>query len=182
MSRVANVLIPAVLVACACRGPTLQLDNPGQHRTFVDGVEVGSKPTTKLPFRYYGTTRWDALPADVEHPELGRRADWDHLPASETVAIDPPASLLLFPFDFGVELVVRLVGVTGDQTARIAVPETPPDERVEMIPPDAIGALGDRARAARRARCTTKRCRRPARACSCTASAGSAAAARRCAT
>jgi hypothetical protein len=149
MSRVATFLIPALLAVAACRGPALQLDNPARHRTFVDGVEVSGKQKGKLPFRYYGTTRWDALPADVEQEHGRFEADWDHLPASETVAIEPPASLLLFPLDFGVELVVRLFGVTGDQTARIAVPETPPEQRVQMIQPAAIGALGDRARAAR---------------------------------
>ncbi|MFY9345952.1 MAG: hypothetical protein WAT39_25905, partial [Planctomycetota bacterium] len=67
-----TVRIPEALLVltAACTGPALHVDNPQRHPVYVDGVAT-SAPS--LPFRYYGTTRWDAVPADV-----GGKADFEH--------------------------------------------------------------------------------------------------------
>ncbi|MCA8965421.1 MAG: hypothetical protein H6838_11345 [Planctomycetes bacterium] len=53
------------LAAGACTGPHTTIHNPEGHRVFVDGRELDR---TSLPFRYYGTSRWDAQPRDLGQP------------------------------------------------------------------------------------------------------------------
>lgn len=120
----------ALLTGCAAanpaarRGsaPSLRLDNPTGNRCFVDGL---STTASVLPFRYYGTTRIDAQPAD-----LGSRPDWDHLPTSHTVEVTPPASPWLFPFDLVVEVARRTFGGTDDATVAVTVDPAPPSARI----------------------------------------------------
>ncbi len=144
----AFVLLPALLGGAACTGPALHIDNPERHPVFVDGVAVPraqAAPTTTLPFRYYGTTRWDAVPAEREG-----RSDFTHRPASESVVTEPPLTGWLFPLDFPVDLVSRLLHGRGDATATVRVTPTPPSSRAE---PDSAkanaDALRERARLAR---------------------------------
>lgn len=134
--------VVAALALGACTGPSLQLVDAAADTVFVDGVETGA---TTLPFRYYGTTRWDALPADVDG-----FADFERLPGSATVALPAPVSGWLFPLDFPLELAARLLRGRGDVTARIELPATPPDRiALPEILPETIGAMSARARAAR---------------------------------
>jgi hypothetical protein len=109
-------------MAGACTGPALHVDNPGGHTVYLDGKQT--KAGTK-PFRYYGTTRWDALPADRDdRPGL---ADFRRIPTSQAVAIEAPAPLWIFPFDFPLELFARLTDGRVDTTTRIEVRPAPND-------------------------------------------------------
>ena len=132
-------------VATACTGPALHIDNPGQHTVFVDGRATTA---TSLPFRYYGTTRWDAVPADV-----GGRSDWRHQPKSQLVLMPVPVSAWIFPLDFPLELLARAANGRGDVTTQIAVDPAPGDRRTEDESANAeVAALAERAKAARIAR------------------------------
>lgn len=137
--------VAAVLaaLAAACTGPTLRVDNPDRHVVFLDGVQTrgGVKP-----FRYYGVTRWDALPADRGRGERAR-ADWTRAPTSEEVAIPPPASPWLFPFDLGIELVARVLHGRDDRTTTVrarAVASPPPE--LAAADGEALAARGREAR------------------------------------
>ena len=136
----------AVLVGAACQGPALHVVNEGGHRVFVDGVET-DEPT--LPFRYYGATRWDALPIEPDERGLPRFA---LSPASGTVRVPPPASPWLFPLDLPVELVVRLLHGRRDATANVELSPRTDATSDREIPTAELGALSGRARTARVAR------------------------------
>jgi hypothetical protein len=138
-------LLGATAVSGSCTGPATHIHNPDGHRVFVDGLEVG-RP--ELPFRYYGTTRWDATPADK-----AGKPDWTLLPSSQAVELPPPASLWLFPLDFPLELAQRALFGRRDTTATISLPATPQDLLVEpeVRPPD-LGRITERAMAARMSR------------------------------
>ncbi|MCA8950933.1 MAG: hypothetical protein KDE27_15625 [Planctomycetes bacterium] len=111
----------------------------------MDGVRE-RRPT--LPFRYYGTTRIDVLPAD--RPE--GTPDWELRPASIALPQPPPANPWLFPFDFVLEAGGRLFG-ERQFVATIAPAPTPPELRVERdIRPTGIDQVRARADAARIAR------------------------------
>lgn len=135
----------AALAASACTGPTLRLDAEGQHPLFVDGVAA---TPGELPFRYYGTTRWDALPADVDG-----RADWAKRPTSGAVDVPPPAPMWLFPFDFPIELALRALRGRCDQAATVRVDPAAVDPRGETeIVNLELAGLAARARQARASR------------------------------
>jgi len=120
--RTTLLLVAATLAsATACTGPALHVQNPDGHPVFVDGVAV-TDPS--LPFRYYGTTRWQALPKD-----RAGRADWDHLPTSERVVMLPPVTPWLFPLDFPLELLARLANGRADTTVNVTVQPRPADPR-----------------------------------------------------
>lgn len=140
LAAVRPALLGALLAGCT--GPQLHLVAAGPDRVFVDGVETGA---TSLPFRYYGTTRWDALPADVDG-----FADFARQPGSATVPLPAPASGWLFPLDFPLELLSRAVYGRGDTTVHLELSPTPPEQlAVPEILPEAVGELSARARAAR---------------------------------
>jgi hypothetical protein len=143
-ARRATALAAALAaLAAACTAPRTVLDNPAGHRVFVDGAAAG-KPV--LPFRYYGTSRWDALPADVEPG----RPDWSLRVAGDSVQQPPPVSLWLFPLDFPLEAVRRAVMGREDVIARIELPPTPKDQRVDdETVPAGSRQLVDRAHLAR---------------------------------
>ncbi|HEX6811536.1 MAG TPA: hypothetical protein VF384_07925 [Planctomycetota bacterium] len=126
----------------ACTGPVTHIDNPGAHRVFVDGLETDAQ---ELAFRYYGTTRWDAMPTDK-----AGKPDWKLLPASQQVEQPWPASPWLFPLDLPLELVQRVFSGREDTTAKITLPATPPELLVEpeARPPD-LGHFTARAQQAR---------------------------------
>jgi hypothetical protein len=90
--------LSAALLLVGCAGPTLQIDNPNEHRVFVDGVEE-ARP--ELPFRYYGTVHCDVLPANAP-PDS--RQQFRGLPTRHAVVVAPPASPWWFPFDLPIEL------------------------------------------------------------------------------
>ncbi|MBL9079682.1 MAG: hypothetical protein JNL08_19415 [Planctomycetes bacterium] len=162
---------PRLLLACscvlpACAGPALHLHGVDAARVFVDGREVaapraaeddpsaGPEPdpgppvdptVARVPFRYYGTTRWHALPRDHSDGE----PDWAHQPAAATVALPAPASPWLFPLDFPLELAQWAFG-RGDTHVEIDLPatpamRTPPPE----VPLPGLTELAGRAAAAR---------------------------------
>lgn len=132
-------------VAAACAGPTLRLDEAEGHTVFLDGT--AAQPG-ELPFRYYGTARWDALPRDVDG-----RADWTHVPTSGEVEIAPPAPGWLFPFDFFVEVADRALHGPAPATAAVRVDAAAPDPRGETeIVNIELAQLAARARAARASR------------------------------
>jgi len=132
-------------LAGSCTGPSTHLDNPGRHVCFVDGR---LERRTELPFRYYGTSRVDALPAD-----LASEPDWSLQPSSQAVPMPPPASPWLFPFDFPIELVRRMLLGREDTAVVIALRPTPPELRVQPeIRPIGLEQVDERARAARIAR------------------------------
>lgn len=128
-----------------CAGPELHLANPDGHAVFVDGVAT---PVTTLPYRYYGTVQWDALPKDA-----GDRADWTRVPTRGAVAIAPPAPGWLFPFDFFVEVADRALNGRVDAAATVQVDAATPDPRGETeIVNIELARLATRARAARSSR------------------------------
>lgn len=131
----------------ACSGPRLHLQNPEGHPTFVDGVRTEA---STLPFRYYGTTRWDALPKDIDEGR-GPRPDWQRRPTHQEVAVPWPASPLLFPLDLPLEFTSWLLGGQQDVTATVAVPPVASVEPGDGGPGAAAG-LRQRAAAARAAR------------------------------
>ena len=106
-------LLLATVLVISCTGPKLHLDNPERHRVFVDGRLTWAE---SLKFRYYGVTRWDAIPADRDG-----LPDWERRPASREIAIAPPAPPYLFPLDLPIELASWLLGGTGDTTTTIEV-------------------------------------------------------------
>jgi hypothetical protein len=149
----------------ACKGPALHVQNPERHEVFVDGRRLappdpraealarqrrGDEPAAPegvdvVPYRYYGTTTLDVVPADQ-----GGYADFAHRPQRAAVAIDEPVTPWLFPLDFPLELLRRVALGAEPTTAAVALPVVPPEQRIdlEIAPADAT-ALGDRARAAR---------------------------------
>jgi hypothetical protein len=143
--RTSCLLAAALVAAASCHGPALHVENPDGHTVFLDGVATTAG---EKRFRYYGTTRWDALPAEHNH-----RLDTAHLPTSERVEIPAPASQWLFPFDFPIELVARLFGGRGDQTTVVQVREAPDDPRNESDRVNAeLPLLAERGRKARASR------------------------------
>ncbi|MBL8729929.1 MAG: hypothetical protein JNM25_15995 [Planctomycetes bacterium] len=153
---------PRLLLACAsllptaCSGPATILHNPDGHRVFVDGREVPRpSPRTatraaaaggqQLPFRYYGISRWDAVPADVDD-----LPDWDLQPASAAIDLAPPVSMWLFPLDFPLEVARRALVGSEDHPVAIVLPPTPPEQIVPTeVPPAGLGQLLERAETAR---------------------------------
>ncbi|MBL8749465.1 MAG: hypothetical protein JNK78_09920 [Planctomycetes bacterium] len=137
---------PTVLLACltgACSGPATIVRNPAGHRVFVDGAAVAEP---ELPFRYYGTGRWSALPADREHDE----PNWSLQVAGGTIDQPAPASPWLFPLDFPIEVVRRALLGREDVAADIVLPAVPADQRIEAeVPPTGQSDLDARARRAR---------------------------------
>ena len=134
-----------VLLGAACHGPALHIDNPDQHQVFVDGRRVYK---SELPFRYYGTTRWDALPADVDGGP-----DWTHRPGSEQVTITPAISPLLFPLDLPIDLLWWIAGGHDDVTTTITLPTTDAQQRAESeLGNLQLAELVERALAARASR------------------------------
>ncbi len=132
----------AVCALAACEGPRTIVANPDEHPTFVDGRRLAAD---SLPFRYYGTSRWDALPKDGE-----RRPDFARQPASAAIELPPPASPWLFPFDFPLEVLRRLTVGREDVTATVALPPTPPEQVVHSgVRPVEVDQLAERAAAAR---------------------------------
>jgi len=119
-----------LLAFAACTGPATHIHNPDGHRVFVDGLETTK---TELPFRYYGTSRWDATPAD----QAGK-PDWKLLPASQSLELPPPASLWIFPLDLPLELAQRAFSGREDTSASIRLPATPQEWQFEseVRPPD----------------------------------------------
>jgi hypothetical protein len=97
-----------------------------------------------LPFRYYGATRWDALPRD-----LGDNADFNHRPTSRIVQLPAPVSPWLFPLDLPLEILSWVVSGPTQHTTTVAVDITPPEQRVGETAPVDLGSFADRARAAR---------------------------------
>jgi len=142
-----RTLLLLALGTIACRGPSLHLDNPDGHPVFVDGVRLppATDGTHTLPYRYYGTTRWDAVPKDLDGD-----ADWEHQPASATVTIAPPAPPLLFPLDLPIELVSWLLHGKPPTTAVVALPHSSAAELAATAPANRqLGAVQQRAMAAR---------------------------------
>ena len=131
-----------LLAFAACTGPATHIHNPDGHRVFVDGLETTK---TELAFRYYGTSRWDATPADKN-----RKPDWELLPASQPLELPPPASPWLFPLDLPLELAHRAFFGREDASAMISLPATPRDWlfESEVRPPD-LGHFTARALQAR---------------------------------
>jgi hypothetical protein len=140
------LFVCACLLPVACTGPVTHLHNPAGHRLFVDGIEVAPAPDgQRLPHTYYGTSRWDAAPADRDG-----EPDWSRQPASAAFVRPWPASPWLFPLDFPLEVAHRAVVGRGDQTVVIVLPPTPADLVVPAeVPPAGLGELVDRATAAR---------------------------------
>jgi hypothetical protein len=143
--RPEGLLVGLLCALAACTGPSLRLDEPDGHPLFVDGQATTAGET---PFRYYGTTVWDALPRDVDG-----RADWSRRPTRGTVAVPPPAPLWLFPFDLPVELVHRALHGRPDQAVAVEVAPATPEPRGEAeIVNVELARLAARARAARSSR------------------------------
>jgi hypothetical protein len=137
-----TVVAPGLLAFAACTGPATHIHNPDGHRVFVDGLETTK---TELPFRYYGTSRWDATPADKQG-----EPDWKLLPASQPLELPPPASLWLFPIDLPLELAHRAFFGREDTTATIRLPATPADMQIEAeVRPQDLGHFTARALQAR---------------------------------
>jgi hypothetical protein len=136
------------IACCACTGPGLRVVNPAGDTAFVDGAGIGTADTT-LPFRYYGTTRWDALPADTP----GGRADWNRSPGSAQVTLPAPAPHWLFPLDLPLELLRRVFVGRADVTTTIELAPLPATLAVhDEVAPAGLSETSRRARAARTTR------------------------------
>lgn len=144
-------LVVYCCAACACTGPSLHIDNPGAHPVYLDGK---ADARHEVPFRYYGTTRWDAEPADVlERPTGPLVPDWRHLPTSRSIELPPPASPWIFPLDFPLELLARLANGRADVHTTVEVQPAPLDTREEAeVLLTEMPALRQRAQEARIAR------------------------------
>ena len=131
-----------LLAFAACTGPATHIHNPDGHRVFVDGLETAK---TELPFRYYGTSRWDATPVDK-----GGRPDWNLLPASQAIDLPPPVTPWIFPLDLPLELAHRAFSGREDSNTTIRLPVTPAEMQIEAEarPPD-LGHFTARALQAR---------------------------------
>ena len=126
-------------VVAACQGPSLKLSSDGPR--YVDGR---SEPSDELPFRYYGTTVIDVMPADLENGT----PDWSRSPVRGEVAMPAPASPWLFPFDLPVELFRRSMGLVEPFEANVETTEAE-EPVVAGYLPGGIPALRQRANAAR---------------------------------
>jgi hypothetical protein len=137
--------LACLLLATACTGPCTVVHNPEEHRVFVDGLAAKAD---LLPYRYYGTGRWDAVPGDRDgHP------DWSRSMASGPIEMPPPASPWLFPLDFPLELLRRAWFGREDVHVTIEVPSAGDDAVVEPgVPPHGVDAMVARAQAPRNAR------------------------------
>jgi hypothetical protein len=144
------------LAACcaaagACTGPSLHVANPDGHTLYLDGV---ASRGGEVPFRYYGTTRWDAEPADRRtRPNAPPGADFTHLPTSRLVPVPAPASPWIFPLDFPLELLARLANGRADTHTTVEVTPAPRDPRedAEFLTHE-MPALRTRAQQARTSR------------------------------
>lgn len=126
----------------------LRVENPGKHDVFLDGRRVYAKD---VKFRYYGTSRWDALPADVNG-----QPNWSLRPTSQDVEIAPPAPAWLFPLDLPLELIAWAVTGNGDTTTVVALQPTDAQRRAESELGNAqLAAMAERALAARASRTST---------------------------
>jgi hypothetical protein len=110
------------LLAAGCSGPTTYVENPDSNPFYVDGR---AESRTELPFRYYGTSQIDMVPADGPRgPDFGRRTE------RRAVAMPLPASPWLFPLDFPIELVSWLFAGQTEPTVTIEPPQIAPKDRV----------------------------------------------------
>lgn len=135
----------SLALAAACHAPSTHLDNPGQHTCYLDGVQ---ETRDEVPFRFYGTSRIDVIPANLNAPQAG--PDFEHQPTSVLVTTPVPANPWLFPLDFVLEAADRMVSPPQDQTVAIAPTPTPPEQRTEPgVRPAGLDALSQRAAAAR---------------------------------
>ncbi|MCA8976988.1 MAG: hypothetical protein KDC98_19855 [Planctomycetes bacterium] len=131
--------------ACAGPGPATVIANPQQHRCFLDGVQQQRR---HVPFRFYGTSRIDVVPADVRG-----RPDWSRRPGSIAVQLSPPVSPWLFPLDFFAEIYERTANGPGDATVTVAAEPIAPEMQIDPeARPAGIDELNQRAHAARIAR------------------------------
>ena len=135
-------MILAAAIGAGCSGPATYIDNEGGHRCYLDGVQ---ERRPKVPFRYYGTSRIDVIPADVDGGP-----DWDRRPMTVAVPLPTPANPWFFPFDFLIEAVDRFLHGPGDVIATIGSPSRPTLD--PGIRPPGIEAVNERAHAARIAR------------------------------
>lgn len=123
--------LSAALLLMACAGPTLQIDNPEQHRVFVDGVE---ETRQELPFRYYGTVHCDVLPPYTppgsRQPFRGQ--PFSGLPTRHAVVVEPPANPWWFPFDLPIEL---WSWARHGQTPTVVTAELTPRSNAEPVMP-----------------------------------------------
>jgi len=134
----------AILLLTACAGPALQIDNPGKHRVFLDGVEEARET---VPFRYYGTMQCDVLPsAEAQSP----RAQFLNSPSRQLVTVPPPASPWLFPFDLPLELWswARRGHPTTTVTAEMA-PRGSAEQILPGVQPSGLRGINERAQQAR---------------------------------
>lgn len=106
--------------------------------------DVALQSVAELPFRYYGATRWDVLPNVRQDNGV---PVFDEGPQSVEVELAPPASPWLFPFDFPIELIDR--ALHGRRDVKVTVSARPKPMIQGEIPPEELGRLSARARAAR---------------------------------
>jgi len=137
----------ATLLAGACTGPHTHIDNPQEHRVFLDGRQTQAQ---SMPFRYYGTSRWDAQPKDYIASNGELRADWNLVPASQTFEQPEPVTPWLFPFDFPLELLSLLTSGQETFEAKVELPATREEDRPSAdVRPIELDRLAERARQAR---------------------------------
>lgn len=139
-------LLILTAITASCTGPQLQIANPRLDDLYVDGRALPALELGTLPFRYYGSVQWHALPRDDDES----MPDFRRLPAAGEVQIVPPVSAWLFPIDLPLELAHRLFFAPNDQTLVVELPERDDQDVAALeITADELGSLRQRAEAAR---------------------------------
>lgn len=146
----------AALAMAACSAAPVHLQQNALDLVFVDGVQLPPSLTTdrEVPLPYYGTAAWTAQPCDLPPtPARSERPDWSRQAASGWLELPPPAPAYLFPLDLPLELVARLLDPSTPPTFHLALPETPPEQRVARdVLPAGLDAVSQRAQQARASR------------------------------
>ena len=128
----------------ACTGPELHVNNPDNHQVFLDGQQISNEI---VPYRYYGTSRWETLP---RLPEGNAVPEFRLLPQSQTIEIPAPASSWLFPFDLPLELVFRAIDGRQDQTVTVKTIEKTAEQQMGVeISGEKLSQLSERGQQAR---------------------------------
>jgi hypothetical protein len=131
--RAAGALLAGALLFAACQGPTLTIDGPpapDEHAAcYLDGQEVprGKGPQSR-PLPYYGTAALDTVPPAGD----AGPGDFQKVPHRTAIEVPEPVTPWLFPFDFLLEGVGRVLHGRDDHVVRGALAANPAPARTGL--------------------------------------------------